>query len=85
MNRYVGFYWTFPVRWRGFVALSQNAEIAARQSKTVAYQRAIVTRYVASEKGELAGEVVALESSPDRGTETIAGEFAKARALCLET
>ena len=83
MKRYVGFYWTFPARWAGFVALSQDAEVAARQSKTIAYQRAIVTRYVASEKGEMVGEVVALESSPDRGTETIAGEVARARALCL--
>jgi len=82
--RYVGFYWTFPARWAGFVSISRDPAEAARQSKTIAYQREVVRRYVVVEKGELVGEVAALETSPDRGTESIIEDVAKVGRLCSE-
>lgn len=84
MRRFVGFYWTFPVRWAGFLDLPDEAAKAAQASRTVAYQRELVRRYVLSEKGRLVGEVVAIEVSPDRGTAAIEGEVARTGRLCRD-
>jgi hypothetical protein len=84
MRRFVGFYWTFPVRWAGFLDLPNDAARAAQASRTVAYQRSLVRQYVEDEKGELVGEVAAIEVSPDRGTNAIEGDVAKAGRLCRD-
>ena len=84
MRRFVGFYWTFPVRWAGFLDLPGDAAKAAEASRTVAYQRELVRRYVAGEKGRLVVEVAAIEVSPDRGTSAIEGDVAKAGRLCRD-
>lgn len=84
MRRFVGFYWTFPVRWAGFLDLPDDAAKAAEASRTVAYQRELVRRYVEGEKGHLVGEVAAIEVSPDRGTSAIEGDIAKAGRLCRD-
>lgn len=82
MRRFVGFYWTFPVRWAGFLDLPDEAAKAAEASRTIAYQRELVRRYVVSEKGRLVGEVFAIEISPDRGTTAIEGDVARAGRIC---
>ncbi|WP_158169274.1 hypothetical protein [Methylobacterium mesophilicum] len=46
MGSFVGFYWTFPVRWAGFLDLPDDVARAAQASRTVAYQRALVRRFV---------------------------------------
>lgn len=84
MGSFVGFYWTFPVRWAGFLDLPDDVARAAQASRTVAYQSALVRRFVDWENGRLAHEVVAMEVSPDRGTAAIAGDVARAGHLCRE-
>jgi hypothetical protein len=84
MRSFVGFYWTFPVRWAGFTHLSADADEAAMQSRTIAYQQALVRRYVSGERGRLIAEVTAIEVSPDRGTEALEGDIVKAGRLCRE-
>ena len=84
MVSFVGFYWTFPVRWAGFLDLPRDAARAAQASRTVAYQRALVRQHVDLEKGVLASELVAMEVSPDRGTSAIDGDVARAGRLCRE-
>jgi len=84
MAAFVGFYWTLPVRWAGFIGLPGDAAQAAGISRTVAYQRALARRYVEGEKGVLVDEVVSMEVSPDRGTSAIEGDVARAGHLCRE-
>lgn len=81
---FVGFYWTMPVRWTGFVALPSEIEAAARVSKTIRYQRAIAARHVAFEEGELVGEIAVQDVSPDRGTGALRDDVRKAGNLCRE-
>lgn len=80
---YVGFYWTFPIRWAGFLDLPDDAARAAQASRTVAYQRAVVRGHVERVGGTLSREVVAMEVSPDRGTSAIEGDVARAGRLCV--
>ena len=84
MGAFIGFYWTFPVRWAGFLDLPDEATRAAEASRTVAYQRALVGRFVEWENGRLVHEVVAMEVSPDRGTSAIEGDVVRAGRLCRE-
>ncbi len=70
-DRFIGFYWTLPVPTHGFTALPGDAEEAARRSRTVAHQRAVVRAWVEEEGGILADEAVFLELDPDHGTEHI--------------
>jgi len=82
--RFVGFYWTFPVKWAGFTDLSSNADEAARQSRTIRYQRELVQRHVRERRGDLVDELVFLEVSPDRGTPHVRDGLARARRHCVE-
>jgi hypothetical protein len=84
MGAFVAFYWTFPVRWAGFLDLPDEAARAAEASRTVAYQRALVRRFVEWESGCLVHEVVAMEVSPDRGTAAIEGDVVRAGRLSRE-
>ncbi|AWN34389.1 hypothetical protein [Methylobacterium radiodurans] len=84
MGAFVAFYWTFPVRWAGFLDLPDDAARAAEASRTVAYQRALARRFVEWENGSLVHEVAAMEVSPDRGTFAIEGDVARAGRLCRE-
>ena len=82
MNAFVGFYWTYPVRWAAFIDLSNDADRATAESRTVAYQQVLVRRHVEEAKGILVDEVVALEASPDRGTTAILDYVARASRIC---
>jgi hypothetical protein len=81
---FVGFYWTFPVKWAGFTRLSDDAEEAARQSRTIRYQRALAHRHVRENRGVLVDELVFLERSPDRGTEAVEKKLARGRKHCVD-
>jgi hypothetical protein len=81
-ERFVGFYWTLPVRWAGFTQLASDAKTAAAESTTIRYQRTLIQQYVAENGDELVGEIAALETSPDRATEFMKPEIAKAKSLC---
>lgn len=72
-DRFIGFYWTLPVPTHGFRQLPDDATEAARRSRTIRHQQAIVRRWVEEENGiiEEGDEVVFLELDPDHGTEYI--------------
>lgn len=78
----VGFYWTLPVPWDGFTKLPDDIEGAAKASRTIRYQRALVHAYAASQGYELIREVHFLEIEPDRGTDFILEPLRKVEALC---
>ncbi|WP_114947655.1 recombinase family protein [Microvirga calopogonii] len=63
--QFVGFYWTYPVKWAGFTELSADPDEAARQSRTIRYQRVLAERYVRERRGIFVDEVVLLEPSRD--------------------
>ena len=77
-GRFVGFYWTLPIPAVGFTRLPKAVDDAARASRTIRYQRERIRRWVESEKGVLLAEFAFLELKPDRGSDMIAGELAKA-------
>ena len=83
-DRFVGFYWTLPVFTHGFRALPDDAEEAARRSRTIRHQRDIVHAWVAEEGGviEPGDEAVFLENDPDHGTGTIVPEVEKLLRRC---
>lgn len=74
---YLAFYWTLPVNWAGFTTLPQDADEAAKASRTIRYQVERVRRWVKDEKGHLLREVVFMETRPDRGTDAIQHEIGK--------
>ena len=58
MDRFLGLYWTLPVPWAGFTQLPKDVGAAAKLSRTIAYQRERVRRWVAEEGGDLVAEEV---------------------------
>ena len=76
-NRYFAFYWTLPVPWVGFTKLSANIEKAVTESRTIAFQRAVVQRHIHRVGGIIIpqNEVAILETWPDRGSFEIGQEF----------
>lgn len=74
---YLAFYWTLPVNWAGFTALPNDADEAAKASRTIRYQVERVRRWVKDEKGPLLHEAVFMETRPDRGTDAIQTEIRK--------
>jgi hypothetical protein len=77
LNRYIGLYWTLPVKWAGFTQLPKTADEAAKASWTIRYQVERVRRWVKDEKGTLLREAVFMETRPDRGTDAIQSEIGK--------
>ena len=74
-NAYIGFYWTLPVNWAGFRRLPQNIDDAAATSRTIRYQRELIRRYVAEDKGTLLDEIAFIDVQPDRATDMIEAEL----------
>lgn len=81
-NLYVAFYWTLPVPWAAFTALSGDVDKAAAESRTIRYQRDLTRRWVGDNNGTLVSENVFLELQPDRGSECISGPLQEALDLC---
>jgi hypothetical protein len=69
---YLGFYWTLPVNWRNFHSLPANVDDAAKASRTIRYQREVISRYVTEHGGTLAGEIAFIDVQPDRATDMVA-------------
>ncbi|GIX19872.1 MAG: hypothetical protein KatS3mg120_1548 [Erythrobacter sp.] len=78
----VGFYWTLPVPWAGFTKLPADIEAAARGSRTIAYQRALIHAFAAAEGYALVEEAAFLEIEPDRGSRFIVPALEQAAARC---
>ncbi|WP_114944807.1 recombinase family protein [Microvirga calopogonii] len=83
-EKYVGFYWTFPIQWAGFTHLSSDAEEAEKQSKTIRYQRKRIMDWVSKEDGDLIKEFTFLETRNDRGTEYVREVLDKAIQTCID-
>lgn len=83
-RKVVGFYWTLPVPWAGFDTLPEDIEQAAKASRTIGFQRALIHRFAAEEGYEIVHEAAFLEVEPDRGSEFIAGALEKAATKCRE-
>lgn len=68
MKKAVGFYWTLPVPWisEPFTQLSSDVEQAAKESRTIRYQREVVRRWARQSNIEISKEGVYLELEPDR-------------------
>jgi hypothetical protein len=82
--KYVGFYWTLPIRSVGFISLSDDPEIASQQSRTIAYQREVIKKYAADEGSLVVGEIPFLEVTPDRGSKSVEHYIKKAATLCRQ-
>ena len=80
----VGFYWTLPVPWAGFDTLPDDIELAAKASRTIGFQRALIHRFAAKESLEIVHEAAFLEVEPDRGSEFIEGALEAAAAKCRQ-
>lgn len=83
-DRFVGFYWTLAVNWAGFRTLPADADAAGRRSKTIRYQLELVRDHARKLDGQMVGEFVYVECSPDRGTDAILPELEKAAKLCRD-
>jgi hypothetical protein len=82
---FVGFYWTLPVPWAGFVNLATNADEAARKSKTIRYQVERVRGWMLNQKdAELIDEFVFIDIRPDRATDALLEVIKRARAKHAE-
>lgn len=80
-NAYIGFYWTLPVNWAGFRRLPTNVDDAAAASRTIRYQRELVRRYVAEDRGTLLDEIAFIDVQPDRATDMIRAELRAKAAM----
>lgn len=78
----VGFYWTLPVPWAGFAKLPDGIEEAAKASRTIRYQRALIHEFAERNGLNLVHEAAFLEIDPDRGSEFIHDALDKAAAKC---
>jgi len=81
-RRAVGFYWTLPVPWAGFMALPADVEEAAKASTTINYQCQLIRRYAKEHSLQLIHEQVFLEIEPDRGSEYVLPALAKVEQIC---
>ncbi|MFQ6756838.1 hypothetical protein [Cereibacter sphaeroides] len=82
--RHVGFYWTRPVFWAGFRQLDPSPEIAAGQSRTIRYQRALVRQWAGRVGAEIVEEVVAMEIAPDRASPALLGDLERALGIAAQ-
>ncbi len=72
----------FPSLHLGFKELPEDAEAAAKASRTIRYQRERVRLHLEAEGGVLVGEAVWLELEPDRGSRHIKAGLKEAVDLC---
>ncbi|TNC49318.1 hypothetical protein FHG66_11330 [Rubellimicrobium rubrum] len=84
MENYIGFYWTLPVPWRGFTSLPTDPDKAAQKSRTIRYQCMKIRRWVHDHGGDLIGEKVIIERSPDRVTERVGNALERQLERCRE-
>jgi hypothetical protein len=80
----VGFYWTLPVPWAGFISLPKSVDDAAERSHTIRYQRDLIRRHAAENRFELVHEEVFLEVYPDRASDQMLEPLRKVKLICEE-
>lgn len=84
MAAYIGISWTRPVPWAQFTTLSEDIDEAARQSRTIRYQRDLIRRWVRAQKGDLIREIVFIELAPDRASHEAVAELSCVAAKAPE-
>jgi len=82
--KFVGFYWTLSVTWKGMTDNFTDIEQAVRESRTIRYQREQALDYVRRHNGEMVAEIPYRDVSNDRMTEYLQGEVERAVKLCKE-
>ena len=82
MRNAVGFYWTLPVPWAGFKTLPEDIDAAAKASRTIRYQCAMIRRHAKENNYRLVSEKVFLEIEPDRGSHEILDTLKPLEAIC---
>lgn len=82
MRSAVGFYWTLPVNWADFRSLPDDIEEAAKRSKTIQYQRAIVWQWAKEHACCVDHEVAYVDTRTDRATAGCKDALTKARKKC---
>ena len=75
---YFGIYWTFPLPWKGFLHLPEDAAAAAGASRTIRYQREVIHRHARQTGQPVEAERAFLESAPDRGSSEMVAEIVAA-------
>src|SRR4051794_2750831 len=84
-EKFVGFYWTLPVRMAGFTHLPSDAEAAAKKSRTIRYQRQLVRKWLENENQDPPiKEFTFLEVQDDRGSDLIKTELEKVARFCKQ-
>lgn len=84
MRNAVGFYWTLPVPWAGFTDLPKDIDAAARESRTIHYQRDIIRHRAKDRNYKLIKEEVFLEIEPDRGSKHVLDALTPVEKVCRE-
>jgi len=82
--KFVGFYWTLSVSWKGMTDNFTSIEQAVRESRTIRYQRQLAHEYARHHGGEIVKEIAYRDLSNDRMTPYIKGEVKKAAELCKQ-
>ncbi len=82
MRSAVGFYWTLPVNWADFRSLPDDIEEAAKRSKTVRYQRAIVRQWAKKNGCKVDHEIAYIDTRTDRATGGCKDALTKAYKKC---
>lgn len=70
--------------WAGFTVLPRDIELAGVASRTIRYQRTLITDFVREQRLELVHEAAFLEIDPDRGSELIKEPLEKAATICKQ-
>jgi hypothetical protein len=77
-EKWIALYWTLPVPWardkdrpEGHIKLSEDADRAAQESKTIQYQQNLVRHRVKEAKRQLIGEVPFIDDDAFRPSEQI--------------
>ena len=80
--KFVGFYWTLSVTWRGMTENFTDIEQAVQESRTIRYQREVAEAYVRSQNGEFIAEIPYRDVDNHGMTEYLEGEVERAVRLC---
>ena len=88
-DKWIALYWTLSVPWArnrdrpdGHITLSEDADIAAQQSKTIQYQQALVRRDIKIAKRQLIGEVPYIDRDAFRPSDRIKGVLNRIAERC---
>jgi len=90
-EKWIALYWTLSVPWArsrdrpdGHITLSEDADTAAQQSKTIQYQQALVHSRIKIAKRQLIGEVPYIDRDAFRPSEAIKGVLDRIALRCRD-